>query len=190
MHYEEYKRMVQQMNLDDIRDDEELKTATLFLTDVGTLLHYDDCSNHLNKLYFIDPQWLCKMMAKVVTVKERNPFLKNGILHFDKIPQLFKDNEFPKQYFNEYMALLYHLKSFFPLINMCSHYINASQQTVHCMLTLSMNRKPHFTHVISFLAQPKLLDFGAGSYPESCTPYQEYPIVWIKIFSTEILLSP
>ena len=119
MHYEEYKRMVQQMNLDDIRDEEELKTATLFLTDVGTLLHYDDCSNHLNKLYFIDPQWLCKMMAKVVTVKERNPFLKNGILHFDKIPLLFKDNEFPKQYFNEYMALLYHFEVVLPLDKTC-----------------------------------------------------------------------
>ena len=119
MHHEEFRTMVQQMNLVDIQDDEELKTATLFLTDVGTLLHYDDRSHNLHELYFIDPQWLCKMMAKVVTVKERNPFPKSGILHIDDIPQLFKGDEFPLQYFQQYMTLLYRFEVVLPLDKKC-----------------------------------------------------------------------
>ena len=117
MHSEEFKTMVQQMNLADIQDDDELKTATLFLTDVGTLLHYDDRSHNLHELYFIDPRWLCDMMSKVVTIKERNPFVKNGILHSKDIPILFKDREFPWQYFEQYLTLLDRFEIALPLDN-------------------------------------------------------------------------
>ena len=117
MHSEEFKTMVHQMNLLDIQDDEELKTATLFLTDVGTLLHYDDRSHNLHELYFIDPRWLCDMMAKVVTVKERNPFVKNGILYSENIPVLFKEERFPWQYFEQYLTLLDRFEIALPLDN-------------------------------------------------------------------------
>ena len=106
MHSEEFATMVQQMNLADIQDEEELKTATLFLTDVGSLLHYDDRSHNLHELYFVDPRWLCDMMSKVVTIKERNPFVKNGILYSKDIPLLFKDEKFPWKYFEQYLTLL------------------------------------------------------------------------------------
>ena len=106
MHSEEFTTMVQQMNLADIQDEEELKTATLFLTDVGSLLHYDDRSHNLHELYFIDPRWLCDMMSKVVTIKERNPFVKNGILYSKDIPLLFKGEKFPWKYFEQYLTLL------------------------------------------------------------------------------------
>ena len=46
----------------------------LFLS--GILLHFDD--SLLSDLYFVNPQWLCSLMADVVTVQERNPFHKNG----------------------------------------------------------------------------------------------------------------
>ena len=117
MHAEEFKTMVQQMNLLDIQDDEELKTATLFLTDVGTLLHYDDRSHNLHEIYFIDPRWLCDMMAKVVTIKERNPFVKNGILRGEHIPLLFKEKRFPWQYFEQYLTLLDRFEIALPLDN-------------------------------------------------------------------------
>ena len=42
----------------------------------GILLHYED--NQLSDLYFIDPQWLCTMLAKVITIQEKNPYQKNG----------------------------------------------------------------------------------------------------------------
>ena len=117
MHFKEFKTMVQQMNLADIQDDDELKTAVLFFTDVGTMLHYDDRSHNLHELYFIDPHWLCNMMSKVVTIKERNPFVRKGILHSKDIPFLFKDREFPWQYFEQYLTLLDRFEIALPLDN-------------------------------------------------------------------------
>ena len=117
MHAEEFNTMVQQMNLADIQDEEELKTATLFLTDVGSLLHYDDRSHNLHELYFIDPRWLCDMMSKVVTIKERNPFVKKGILYSKHIPLLFKDDIFPWKYFEQYLTLLDRFEIALPLDN-------------------------------------------------------------------------
>ena len=45
---------------------------------LGALLHYDDPS--LKELYFLDPQWLCDMLAHIVTVRSVNPCIKNGIV--------------------------------------------------------------------------------------------------------------
>jgi len=42
----------------------------------GVLLHYDDAT--LKDLYFLDPQWLCDMLAHVVTIREINPFARTG----------------------------------------------------------------------------------------------------------------
>ena len=117
MHAEEFNTMVQQMNLADIQSKEELKTATLFLTDIGSLLHYDDHSHNLHELYFVYPQWLCDMMSKVVTIKEKNPFIKKGILLSKDIPLLFKDNTFPSKYFDQYLTLLDRFEIALPLDN-------------------------------------------------------------------------
>ena len=101
MHIEEFKVMVKQMNLPDIQGDtEELRTATLFLTDVGSLLHFDDRGHNLNELCFVDPCWLYDMMSKLITIKpERNSIIKSGIIYSKDIPTLFKDEQFPWQYF-------------------------------------------------------------------------------------------
>ena len=117
MHAEQFKDLVQQLKLPDICSDEELRTATLFLNEVGTILHYDDRSHSLNELYFIDPRWLCDMMSKVVTIRERNPFVKNGILHSKDIPLLFKDERFPWLYFEQYLTLLDRFEIALPLDN-------------------------------------------------------------------------
>lgn len=77
------------------RDAAELNQATAFLHENGTyfmpsrshssdqlrlvtgvLLHYDDAT--LKDLYFLDPQWLCDMLAHVVTIREINPFARTG----------------------------------------------------------------------------------------------------------------
>ena len=56
---------------------DELEQGTAFLHENGILLHYED-SSLLSDLYFLNPQWLCSMLASVVTVQEKNPFQKNG----------------------------------------------------------------------------------------------------------------
>ena len=48
-----------------------------FLHENGILLHYDDSSS-LSDLYFVDPQWLCKMLAKIITIRHRNPYYNKG----------------------------------------------------------------------------------------------------------------
>ncbi|XP_035686272.1 leucine-rich repeat serine/threonine-protein kinase 1-like isoform X3 [Branchiostoma floridae] len=70
------------------RDHEELKQATQFLHENGVLLHYEDVA--LKDLYFLDPQWLCDMLAHVVTIPEINGYVKNGILETKCLGLIFK----------------------------------------------------------------------------------------------------
>ncbi|KAL3278816.1 hypothetical protein HHI36_016337 [Cryptolaemus montrouzieri] len=72
------------------RDNSELHQATMFLHDNGVLLHYDDAT--LKDLYFLDPQWLCDMLAHVVTIREINPFARTGIMKLDDLRHIFKAN--------------------------------------------------------------------------------------------------
>ena len=84
-----------------------LLTAAQFLHDNGVLLHYNDHLRGLNNLYFIDPAWLCDMLAEVITVPEKNAFARNGILADANVAFLFKDTrKFPPQYLNQYLQLL------------------------------------------------------------------------------------
>lgn len=58
------------------RDIAELNQATQFLHDNGVLLHYDDAS--LGDVYFLDPQWLCDVLANIVTIPEINRLAVRG----------------------------------------------------------------------------------------------------------------
>lgn len=84
-----YNELVIQ-NLKGFRDVAELNQATAFLHENGVLLHYNDTT--LREFYFLDPQWLCDMLAQVVTIKEINPFVKNGIMKVNDINHMFKSN--------------------------------------------------------------------------------------------------
>ncbi|XP_069680319.1 leucine-rich repeat serine/threonine-protein kinase 1 isoform X2 [Periplaneta americana] len=72
------------------RDAAELHQATLFLHENGVLLHYDDAT--LKDLYFLDPQWLCDMLAHVVTIREINPFARTGVMKLDDLKHVFKSS--------------------------------------------------------------------------------------------------
>jgi Leucine-rich repeat (LRR) protein len=88
----EYKELVsQEMSRRykvSFRDASELQQATAFLHDNGVLLHYEDST--LKDLYFLEPQWLCDILAHVVTVREINPYARNGIMSTDDLKHLFK----------------------------------------------------------------------------------------------------
>ena len=115
MHTAEFEKMVMDLHLFDIQDDEELHTVTCFLHEVGALLHYDDRKHNLDDLYFVDPCWLCDLMSTIVTIKERNPYVKQGILRSKNIPLVFKDKRFPYDYFNQYLTLLNRFEIALPL---------------------------------------------------------------------------
>ncbi|XP_069363530.1 leucine-rich repeat serine/threonine-protein kinase 1 isoform X1 [Maniola hyperantus] len=92
LRHDQYRRLVtqymQQRNLRMFRDAAELHQATMFLHENGVLLHYDDAT--LKELYFLRPQWLCDVLAHVVTVREINPFANNGIMKVDDLAHVFK----------------------------------------------------------------------------------------------------
>lgn len=91
---ENYRECVTQemqiRGLKGFRDNSELNQATMFLHDNGVLLHYDDAT--LRDLYFLDPQWLCDMLAHVVTVREINPFARTGVMRIEDLKLLFKNS--------------------------------------------------------------------------------------------------
>ena len=116
MHTVDFKKMIKDLHLVDIQDDDdELHTVTQFLHEVGALLHYDDRKCNLDDLYFVDPCWLCDLMSMVVTVKEQNPYVKQGILRSTSIPLLFKDQCSPYKYFSQYLTLLNRFEIALPL---------------------------------------------------------------------------
>ncbi|XP_022171675.1 leucine-rich repeat serine/threonine-protein kinase 1 isoform X1 [Myzus persicae] len=78
------------------RDMAELNQAILFLHENGVLLHYDDAT--LKDLYFLDPQWLCDMLAHVVTIREINPFARSGVMKLDDLQIVLKSSTCTREY--------------------------------------------------------------------------------------------
>ncbi|XP_022097759.1 leucine-rich repeat serine/threonine-protein kinase 2-like isoform X2 [Acanthaster planci] len=90
-------------------DNDELSQAVRFLHETGILLHYNDPVQQLKEMYFVDPEWLCKIMALVVTVREINPFISpNGQMRISDLPILFtRTEDLPiKRLLPQYLKLL------------------------------------------------------------------------------------
>ncbi|GFN83148.1 leucine-rich repeat serine/threonine-protein kinase, partial [Plakobranchus ocellatus] len=87
------------------RDVEELEQATRFLHENGVLFHYDDLP--LRDLFFLDPQWLCDQLAKVITVKEINNFAQRGVMRLKSLEFLFKSSgQFSTEHIRSYITNL------------------------------------------------------------------------------------
>lgn len=86
------------------RDVEELEQATRFLHENGVLFHWDDLA--LRDLYFLDPQWLCDQLAKVVTVREINNFAQRGVMRIRNLEFLFRSTTFQPDDVHRYITSL------------------------------------------------------------------------------------
>ncbi|KAJ8046650.1 Leucine-rich repeat serine/threonine-protein kinase 2 [Holothuria leucospilota] len=88
--------------------EEELVQAARFLHETGVILHYDDPALHLENLFFVQPEWLCKIMAQVITVREINPFINSqGVMRKTDIYQLIKSTVDQSSHFvKTYISLL------------------------------------------------------------------------------------
>lgn len=86
--YNKVFRDLEPLNSREINYNSELQQATRFLHENGILLHYEDAN--LRDLYFLDPQWLCDILSHVVTIREINPHIKNGLMKIDDLSYLFK----------------------------------------------------------------------------------------------------
>ncbi|XP_046571062.1 leucine-rich repeat serine/threonine-protein kinase 2-like [Haliotis rubra] len=92
----------------DLQEEEELQQAVRFLHEGGVLLHYNETALQLRDFYFINPGWLCRMMAQVVTVRMINPFIDplTGIMKKCDVSLLFRGESFPNSLIPQYLRLL------------------------------------------------------------------------------------
>lgn len=52
-------------------------------------------------MYFIEPGWLCEIMALLVTVKENNNFVRGGIIEKSNVGLLLKNPRLPPQFMEQ-----------------------------------------------------------------------------------------
>ena len=90
LHAVEFKRMVRSFGHLDLQSDDEIRALTLFLHDVGSLLHFDDHRHNIDDLYFVKPQWLSKLMSNVIKEEKRNKYVKDGRITISDFKELFK----------------------------------------------------------------------------------------------------
>ncbi|XP_061496325.1 leucine-rich repeat serine/threonine-protein kinase 2 isoform X2 [Rhineura floridana] len=98
-------------------DENELPHAVHFLNESGVLLHFQDPALQLSDLYFVDPKWLCKIMAQIFTVKvEGFPKYPKGIIKRSDVEKyLLKKSKFPNKYMCQYFRLLEKFQIALPL---------------------------------------------------------------------------
>ncbi|XP_043569546.1 leucine-rich repeat serine/threonine-protein kinase 2 [Chiloscyllium plagiosum] len=115
IHQQRLLEIVQENHLQ--LDENELPHAVHFLNESGVLLHFHDPALHLRDLYFIIPQWLCKMMAQIVTVKAATcPKHPCGIIYRSDVENfLSQKNSFPQKYISQYIKLLEKFQIVLPL---------------------------------------------------------------------------
>ncbi|KAL5249162.1 hypothetical protein ACHWQZ_G018118 [Mnemiopsis leidyi] len=72
-------------------DSKNLDNAITFLHECGVMLHYNNYTQGLNKLYFIQPEWLSDIFGKIITIPEVHNWVKQGILKKSAMLILLKD---------------------------------------------------------------------------------------------------
>ena len=70
-------------------------------------------------MYFINPSWLCRLMAKIITVEAVHKCIRSGILNTGDLKDFIirEDREFPHYFYNKYLRLLYRFQIACPIDN-------------------------------------------------------------------------
>ena len=192
----EFRSIYQQLKASDFEEggEEELSGALLFLMDMGCLAHYDSPFYNLWDLYWVDVPWLYSTLAKVscgishdaaVTVAEEGS-LESCIVSTESIAPLLQCVQFPRQHYNQLVALLSLLKVAFPL--------NSHQMFVPRLLPEAMleRRDDEYFRCIRYIA-------FKGREPVGFWNQLLYQIVWFvpqvrllfdKFFSREHRRAP
>ena len=108
LHYGDMERIASTVQDEDLHNKAELDRAASFLHNNGYILHYEELIGQLSDLYFIDPTWICDMFAQIVTVKEKNNWVKNGIIKETDLQFIFQNQEkyLYSQYNSEYLYIM------------------------------------------------------------------------------------
>ena len=117
LEYKEMERIAATVQDEELHDKAELDQAATYLHNNGHILHYDELIGQLSDIYFIDPTWICNMFAQIVTVKETNSWVKNGIIKESELQHIFQNSD--KFLFLHYQReYLYIMEKFEVLINL------------------------------------------------------------------------
>jgi len=96
--WEEYKRMALEVKI----PEDSVMLATKFLNDLGTIVWFND--KGLRDTIIVDPQWITKTFATVVSLK--TGFVKDGLLRYDDLPQLWKPPTYPSHLHPKLITML------------------------------------------------------------------------------------
>ena len=94
-----------------IYTEREMRKALQFLHDVGLLAHYEE--GKLDAIVILDPQWLAKMMATIISFT--NKYVKNGVLEYKGFQQIWK-GEYPSDLYPQLIELLEKFEILYPLV--------------------------------------------------------------------------
>ena len=115
--YHEMERIAAIVQDEELHEKAELDQAASFLHNNGHILHYEELIGQLSETYFIDPTWICDMFSQIVTVKETNSWVKNGIIKKSELQLIFQNQH--KFLFLEYNTeYLYIMEKFEILIDL------------------------------------------------------------------------
>ena len=83
-------------------------------------MHYNDPNYDLKDMYFINPSWLCRLMAKIITVEAVHKYIRNGILKTGELRDFIirEGGDFPPTFYNKYLRLLYRFQIACPIDSM------------------------------------------------------------------------
>jgi GTPase SAR1 family protein len=110
LHWDEWTALAVKCS---IADDEQLRRATRFLHGVGSIVYFE-ADNKLGDLVIVDPQWLTKAMATILTTKHR-AVRPDGVLTSQMLLQLWRAPDFPSELHPHLRALMERFELMHPL---------------------------------------------------------------------------
>jgi len=100
LQYRTYKKLAQDSGIPESR----VSQVTQFLHDLGVLVHFRDSEGGLNEIVILDPQWLTKVFATLITMKPNS--VKAGVIVRQDLHHIWKPPEFPPDRHPFLLALL------------------------------------------------------------------------------------
>jgi len=87
--------------------------AADFLKELGIIVYFDDLKSGLDQFIFIDPPWLTRLMATIITSKPN--FVQSGVLEQNNLHQIWKAPDFPQYLHHVLLAILQKFEIIHPL---------------------------------------------------------------------------
>ncbi|GAM27829.1 hypothetical protein SAMD00019534_110050 [Acytostelium subglobosum LB1] len=92
---------------------DQVPKASHFLKELGIIVYFDDDKSGLDAFVFIDPPWLTRLLATLITSKPN--FVQAGVLEQSNLHQIWKAPDFPHHLHHVLLAILQRFEIVHPL---------------------------------------------------------------------------